>query len=179
MLKFDENIPRRSTNSASVCHQVMLLLQKTNKDWWSVRKSTGQEGYVPANYIREVDPKVIRKTVKRPTRVQVKQPVKKTGYRKETVVKRRKKVKGTTLRRTPSGTCHQVAALSSVLCCLFSVSTVVSDRVVRLLVLCGFGRTYTGRVYDGLVFVMVNVMIYKCNWLFQSSFRMCNIIRLL
>ena len=82
----------------------MLLLQKTNKDWWSVRKATGQEGYVPANYIREVDPKVIRKTVKRPTRVQVKQPVKKTGYRKETVVKKRKKVKGTTLRRTPSGT---------------------------------------------------------------------------
>ena len=128
----------------------MLLLQKTNKDWWSVRKSTGQEGYVPANYIREVDPKVIRKTVKRPTRVQVKQPVRKTGYRKETVVKRRKKVKGTTLRRTPSGTYHQGAACV----CHVVVSAVLlvfrfDCCVTRLLELCGFGRTNAERVCDG------------------------------
>ena len=92
--------------SVSVCRQVVLLLQKTNKDWWSIRKATGQEGYVPANYVREIDPKVIRKVVKRPSRVQVKQPVKKTGYRKETVKRKRKKTKGSALRRTPSGRCH-------------------------------------------------------------------------
>ena len=47
----------------------MLLLQKTNNDWWSARKATGHEGYVPANYVKEVEPKVVKKKVKRTVKV--------------------------------------------------------------------------------------------------------------
>lgn len=80
--------------------QVMILLQKTNTDWWSVRTAAGKEGYVPANYVKEVDPKVVHKTVKRPVKVTEMVPVTKTAVRREKV----KKKKGDTkLRRTPSG----------------------------------------------------------------------------
>ena len=84
----------------------MILLQKTNKDWWSVRQSTGQEGYVPANYVKEVEPKIVQKMVKRPVKVQERVKVIKTGMRKEPM-KREKKLSGGSgakkLRRTPSG----------------------------------------------------------------------------
>jgi len=29
--------------------EILLLVQKTNNDWWSARRANGQEGYVPAN----------------------------------------------------------------------------------------------------------------------------------
>ena len=85
----------------------MILLQKTNKDWWSVRQATGREGYVPANYVKEIDPKVVQKIVKRPVKVQEKIKVMRTGTRPE----KRKVPKGgkqkppgaKKLRRTPSG----------------------------------------------------------------------------
>ena len=84
----------------------MLLLQKTNSDWWSVRTGSGQEGYVPANYVKEVEPKVVKKKVKKTVRVPQKVMVTKTGTKKEIV--KRKKDKGlaapsSNLRRTPSG----------------------------------------------------------------------------
>ena len=53
---------------------------------------------MPANYVKEIEPKVVQKVVKRPVRVPVKVKVEKTGVRKEL----RKKTKSG-LRRTPSG----------------------------------------------------------------------------
>lgn len=32
----------------------MFLLDKTNSDWWNIRKANGDNGYVPANYVKEV-----------------------------------------------------------------------------------------------------------------------------
>jgi spectrin beta len=40
--------------------ETMLLLNKTNPDWWSVRKADGTDGFVPASYVREIEPKVIQ-----------------------------------------------------------------------------------------------------------------------
>lgn len=77
-----------------------MLLQKTNADWWSARRSNGQEGYVPANYVKEIEPKVIQKSVKHPVKEPVKVKVLKTGVRKELV---KKPKGGANLRRTPSG----------------------------------------------------------------------------
>ena len=31
--------------------EVMFLLDETNQDWWNIRKSSGDTGYVPANYV--------------------------------------------------------------------------------------------------------------------------------
>ena len=36
--------------------EVMFLLDKTNQDWWNIRKSSGDTGYVPANYVKEFEP---------------------------------------------------------------------------------------------------------------------------
>lgn len=44
----------------------MFLLNKTNPDWWSVRKVNGQDGFVPANYVCEVEPKIMQVSVRRP-----------------------------------------------------------------------------------------------------------------
>ena len=76
-----------------------MLLQKTNADWWSARRANGQEGYLPANYIKEIEPKVIKKVVKKPERVPVKVKETRTGVRKELA---KKKKPATSLRRTPS-----------------------------------------------------------------------------
>lgn len=46
--------------------QVMFLLNKTNPDWWSVRKVNGQDGFVPANYVCEIEPKIMQVSVRRP-----------------------------------------------------------------------------------------------------------------
>ncbi|XP_076029013.1 spectrin beta chain, non-erythrocytic 5 kst isoform X3 [Oratosquilla oratoria] len=63
----------------------MFLLNKTNKDWWSVRKPSGEEGFVPANYVREVEPKKIQVRVKKPVKVRDVERVKKTKMVKQTV----------------------------------------------------------------------------------------------
>ena len=78
----------------------MMLLQRTNNDWWSVKKDDGQEGYVPGNYVKEVDPKVIQKIQKKKVKIPEKVLVTKTGYKEEN--QKKKKDKGTKLRRTPS-----------------------------------------------------------------------------
>ena len=48
----------------------MALVQKTNKDWWHVRRSNGSEGFVPANYVRETEPQVMRSVSKQHVKVQ-------------------------------------------------------------------------------------------------------------
>ncbi|XP_048733527.1 spectrin alpha chain, non-erythrocytic 1-like isoform X2 [Ostrea edulis] len=80
--------------------EIMLLVQRTNSDWWQIRKMDGTEGFVPANYVKEVEPKVTQKVVHRPTKVSEKVLVKKTVMKKEVVQK--KKEKSSKLRRAPS-----------------------------------------------------------------------------
>ncbi|XP_040070142.1 spectrin beta chain, non-erythrocytic 1 [Ixodes scapularis] len=57
--------------------EVMTLLNRTNSDWWNVRQQNGEEGFVPANYVREVEPKLVKKTVKKPVVITERQRVKK------------------------------------------------------------------------------------------------------
>lgn len=71
--------------------EVMFLVNKTNPDWWSVRKPDGSDGYVPANYVREIEPKIIQVQVRKPEKVQVTQRVKKTKMVKQVVPVRRVK----------------------------------------------------------------------------------------
>ena len=79
----------------------MLLIQRTNSDWWQIRKADGTEGFVPANYVKEVQPKVSQKVVRRPVMVKEKVKVKKNVMKKEVVKK--KADKPSKLRRAPSG----------------------------------------------------------------------------
>ena len=65
----------------------MLLLEKTNSDWWKAQRGSGQHGYVPANYVKEIDAKVLKKVIKTPVKEKVKVMVKKVGHRKELVKK--------------------------------------------------------------------------------------------
>ena len=58
--------------------EVLLLLAKTNNDWWSVRQLSGKEGYVPANYVKVCEPKIVKQVVKKPVIVREEQPVVKT-----------------------------------------------------------------------------------------------------
>lgn len=74
--------------------EVMILLNKTNEDWWSVRKMDGTDGFVPANHVREIEPRVIPVQVRRPQKVKTVQKVKKTILVKKVVpVKRVKSIK--------------------------------------------------------------------------------------
>ncbi|XP_068689103.1 spectrin beta chain-like isoform X1 [Montipora foliosa] len=62
--------------------EVFFLIAKTNKDWWSVRRLTSKEaGYVPANYVKEIEPRTVKKITKQkvvvPEKVVVKRKVKK------------------------------------------------------------------------------------------------------
>ena len=55
---------------------VLVLKEKTNEDWWCVHKSPGVcEGFVPANYVKQIEDRLAKVLVKRP--VKVKQKVKK------------------------------------------------------------------------------------------------------
>lgn len=63
----------------------MFLLSKTNKDWWSVRKANGQDGFVPANYVREIEPKIMQVPVRRAEKVVTMQRVRKTKMVKQLV----------------------------------------------------------------------------------------------
>ena len=40
--------------------ELMFLLAKSNKDWWNVRTASGKDGFVPANYVKEVEPKTVQ-----------------------------------------------------------------------------------------------------------------------
>lgn len=65
--------------------ETMYLLNKTNPDWWSVRKADGSDGFVPANYVREIEPRIIQIQVRKPEKVQTVQKVKKTKMVKQQV----------------------------------------------------------------------------------------------
>ncbi|XP_069119024.1 LOW QUALITY PROTEIN: spectrin beta chain-like [Argopecten irradians] len=82
--------------------EIMIVVQRTNADWWQIRKSDGTEGFVPANYVADIDPKVTQKIVKRPTKVPEKVKIKKTVMKKELVKKKKEKEKSSKLRRAPS-----------------------------------------------------------------------------
>ena len=38
----------------------LILLNKANNDWWLVRTADGKENFVPANYTKEIEPKVVQ-----------------------------------------------------------------------------------------------------------------------
>lgn len=65
--------------------EVMFLLSKTNPDWWSVRKANGQDGFVPANYVKEIEPKMMQISVRKVEKVKTMQKVKKSKERKTIV----------------------------------------------------------------------------------------------
>lgn len=81
-----------------VIFQVLLLLQKTNEDWWQIQKQDGTEGFVPANYVKEIEPLSVKRAVKKAVKVPEKVKVKKTVMKKEVV-----QVKRAPVRRAPSG----------------------------------------------------------------------------
>lgn len=57
--------------------EVLFLLNKSNPDWWSVRKSDGTDGFAPANYVNEIEPRIMQFQMRRPEKVKVHQRVKK------------------------------------------------------------------------------------------------------
>ena len=65
--------------------ELMFLLDKTNADWWNIRKPSGETGYVPANYVKDVEPKMVSVEVKKPVVVKEMKKVKKTQYVKQKV----------------------------------------------------------------------------------------------
>lgn len=65
--------------------EIMFLLSKTNPDWWSVRKANGQDGFVPANYVKEIEPKVMQVSVRKVEKIPVTQKVRKTKMVKQVV----------------------------------------------------------------------------------------------
>ncbi|PSN40703.1 hypothetical protein C0J52_13751 [Blattella germanica] len=69
--------------------EVMFLLNKTNPDWWNVRKADGSDGFVPANYVREIEAKVVQVQVRRPEKIREMRRVKKTKMVKQVVPTRR------------------------------------------------------------------------------------------
>ncbi|XP_046388683.1 spectrin alpha chain, non-erythrocytic 1 isoform X4 [Ischnura elegans] len=58
--------------------EVMYLVNKTNEDWWSVRKGNGMDGFVPANYVKEIEPKLVPVQVQRPKVIKERRRVRKT-----------------------------------------------------------------------------------------------------
>lgn len=76
--------------------EVMILQNKTNNDWWSVRKIDGAEGFVPANYVREIEPKNVSCLVPKLEKVKTTQKVKKTILVNQTVPVKRVKPSTTT-----------------------------------------------------------------------------------
>ncbi|XP_053623069.1 spectrin beta chain, non-erythrocytic 2 isoform X2 [Plodia interpunctella] len=69
--------------------EVMFLINKTNPDWWSVRKADRVDGFVPANYVREIEPRIVPVQVRRPEKIRTVQRVKKTVLVKQVVPVRR------------------------------------------------------------------------------------------
>lgn len=58
--------------------EIMYLINRTSRDWWGVRKGDGTDGYVPANYVREIEPRIIQIQVRRSEKIRTIQKVKKT-----------------------------------------------------------------------------------------------------
>ncbi|XP_049277717.1 spectrin beta chain, non-erythrocytic 1 isoform X2 [Anopheles funestus] len=64
---------------------VMILQNKNNVDWWNVRKLDGTEGFVPANYVKEIEPRPVPCLVRKAEKVKAMQKVKKTILVKEVI----------------------------------------------------------------------------------------------
>lgn len=60
-----------------ITRQTLTLLNKTNSDWWSIRQANGHTGFVPANYVVEVQPKVVDRVIRKVVPIQETRPVKK------------------------------------------------------------------------------------------------------
>lgn len=88
----------------------MVLVQKTNNDWWQVRKADSTEGFVPANYVKDHEPKVVKKVVQKPVKIPEKVKVMKTVMKKEVV--KSKPERASNLRRAPSGMCSVLISLT-------------------------------------------------------------------
>lgn len=58
--------------------EVMILINKTNDDWWSVRKMDGSEGFVPANYVKEIEARAVPCLVPKTEKVRTIEKVKKS-----------------------------------------------------------------------------------------------------
>lgn len=58
--------------------EVMFLLNKSNPDWWCVRKGDGTDGFAPANYVVEIEPRIIQLNVRKPETIKSIKKVKKT-----------------------------------------------------------------------------------------------------
>ncbi|XP_046630760.1 spectrin beta chain, non-erythrocytic 1-like isoform X4 [Daphnia pulicaria] len=71
--------------------EVFFLLNKTNDDWWHVRKGSGKDGFVPANYVKEIEGKRIPVQVRQPFTVKDVRRIKKTRMTKKTVPIRKPK----------------------------------------------------------------------------------------
>ena len=56
---------------------MLFLLNKTNDDWWHVRKGSGKDGFVPTNYFKEIEGKRIPVQVRQPVTVKDVRRVKK------------------------------------------------------------------------------------------------------
>lgn len=74
--------------------EIMILLNKTNDDWWSIRKMDGSEGFVPANYVKEIEARPVPCLVPKTEKIRTMQRVKKTVLVRQVVpVKRMKPLK--------------------------------------------------------------------------------------
>lgn len=47
--------------------ETMFLLDKTNADWWNIRRANGVNGFVPANYVKEIEHKLVSVEVRSPS----------------------------------------------------------------------------------------------------------------
>ncbi|KAG5890886.1 hypothetical protein JTB14_002826 [Gonioctena quinquepunctata] len=65
--------------------EVMFLLNKSNPDWWCVRKADGTDGFAPANYVVEIEPRIILINLRKPEVIKTVQKVKKTKMVKSKV----------------------------------------------------------------------------------------------
>ncbi|KAF5308651.1 hypothetical protein FQR65_LT06112 [Abscondita terminalis] len=65
--------------------EVMFLLNKSNPDWWSLRRADGTDGFAPANYVAEIEPRVMQIQVRKPEKVKATVKVKKTKMVKQNV----------------------------------------------------------------------------------------------
>jgi len=73
-------------------------LNKTNNDWWNVRQANGTDGFVPANYVKEIEPKVVQVQARKPETVRDVRRVKKTKMVLQNVmVKKTKSPKPTSM----------------------------------------------------------------------------------
>ncbi|XP_055611321.1 spectrin beta chain, non-erythrocytic 1-like isoform X3 [Uranotaenia lowii] len=65
--------------------EIMILQNKTNNDWWNVRKLDGTEGFVPANYVKDIEARPVPCLIRKAEKVKVMQKVKKTILVKQVI----------------------------------------------------------------------------------------------